>query len=176
MGVKWLQRFLQTQGPESAPARRSTMNPRVCPGLLAQAHTHDRSVPFISVRLLDPLMDRPVRRFELLGQLVGAPAGSCQLNNLLPVLRRIRSRSCHGGHPPPQALDRPRNRGNSRIYIDLPDWNREDWAYVDVRTRASGGVARQAPGRAPLSTPVGHRERRWLRTPHGPCAPCRRAL
>ena len=27
------------------------------------------------------------------------------------------------------------------IYIDLPDWNREDWAYVDVRARASGGVA-----------------------------------
>ena len=41
------------------------------------------------------------------------PAGSCQLNNLLPVLRRVRSRSCHGGHPPPQALNRPRNRGNS---------------------------------------------------------------
>ena len=27
------------------------------------------------------------------------------------------------------------------IYIDLADWNREDWAYVDVRARASGGVA-----------------------------------
>ncbi len=32
-------------------------------------------------------------------------------------------------------------RAPDGIYIDLPDWNREDWAYVEVRARASGGVA-----------------------------------
>ncbi len=26
------------------------------------------------------------------------------------------------------------------IYVDLPDWNRDDWAYVAVRARATGGL------------------------------------
>ena len=46
---------------------------------------------------------------------------------------------------------RERSRGIIRhaqdgIYVDLPDWNREDWAYVDVRARASGGVAQLGIG------------------------------
>ncbi|MFB3129770.1 MAG: hypothetical protein ACE1Y7_08760, partial [Lysobacteraceae bacterium] len=49
-----------------------------------------------------------------------------------------------------------------RIYIDLPDWRREDWAYVLVRARTSEKVRQLGVGFNLRKQPAGPRPRQQL--------------
>ncbi len=72
-----------------------------------------------------------------------------RLNAALEGRYRIESELCEGGMATVYLADDKRLTEGTRwpdgrlrggLYIDLPDWRREDWAYVLVRARTSEGI------------------------------------